>query len=255
MQTEIIIIPCLADNYAYLIHDKSSNRNTLVDAPEFAPIMATLTQNNWKLDNILITHHHSDHINAINALRDKFPAVVFGAKADSYRIPGIDVELSNKDKFSASNLIFKCIEVPGHTVGHLAFYCVSEKIIFTGDSLMSLGCGRLFEGSPKQMLSSLDLLVQLPEDTMIYSGHEYAINNAKFALSVDPKNSDLIERSKKISKNVSLKIPNVPTSLKEEKDTNPFLRADSSKIRQNLKINQLSKLEIFTMLRRMKDDF
>ena len=255
MSVEIITIPCLIDNYAYIIHEKASNKNTLVDAPASEPIMAFLNALNWKLDSILITHHHNDHIEGIQELTKKFNPIVYGAKADAYRLPKLDVELEHRDKFSASNLVVKCLEVPGHTIGHIAFYLATENILFSGDSLMTLGCGRLFEGTAEDMMSSLDSISSLPENTEIYSGHEYAKQNAKFALTIEPHNELLKERAKEISKNIELKRSNVPVSLKTEKETNPFLRCDTPEIMKLPIFKNKNKLEIFSTLRQMKDTF
>ena len=255
MTIEIVTIPCLMDNYAYIIHDKSSKKTTLVDAPEFEPIKSFLDDSNWGLDNILITHHHHDHIGGIQELINNFKPTIFGAKADEHRLPKLDVALENRDKFSVSNLIFKCIEVPGHTIGHIAFYSATEKLLFSGDSLMTLGCGRLFEGTAENMLSSLDKISSLPDDTAIYSGHEYANQNAKFATKIEPQNMALKERVKEISKNLKLNYPNVPVSLKKEKETNPFLRCDKAEVMALPIFDKKTRLEIFTSLRQMKDAF
>lgn len=255
MSLKIVIVPCLVDNYAYIIHDEASNKTTLIDAPEFFSINDCLEKRSWNLDNILITHHHQDHIDGITELKNRYNSTIFGAKEDSHRLPELDVKLSHKDKFSVSNLIFKCLEVPGHTVGHIAFYCESEKLIFTGDSLMSLGCGRLFEGTPKQMLNSLNLINSLPAEVAVYSGHEYATQNAKFALLVDPDNSALKNRAEQITRNINAKVPNVPVTLGEEQITNPFLRCMNEKIKTQIGSKSQSNLEIFTKLREMKDGF
>ena len=255
MSVNIYTIPCLQDNYAYILHDKSSKKTTLVDAPEFDPILSFLNDRDWKLDNILITHHHWDHIAAVEELVTEFNPVVFGAKADIDRLPKLDVVLEDKDKFSVSNVIIKCLEVPGHTIGHLAFYSPTMKILFSGDSLMALGCGRLFEGSAEDMLSSLDKICKLPDDTMIYSGHEYANQNAKFALSIEPQNLKLRNRANQISKNNDKSYPNVPVILSTEKETNPFLRSDKLEIKRLPLFSDKTRLEIFTALRQMKDNF
>ena len=255
MSLKIVIVPCLIDNYAYIIHDEASNKTSLIDAPEFFSINKCLKKKNWGLDNILITHHHEDHINGIAELKRSFNPKIFGAKEDVGRLPILDVELSHKDKFSVSNIIFKCFEVPGHTIGHLAFYCESEKIIFTGDSLMSLGCGRLFEGTPKQMLNSLEQIISLPVDTEIYSGHEYAKQNAIFAATIDPNNPELKDRASQITKNINFNLPNVPVTLSEELSTNPFLRCGNKEIQAQLGLHNKSSLEVFTKLRKMKDKF
>jgi hydroxyacylglutathione hydrolase len=255
MSIEIIIIPCLIDNYAYIIHDTSSNKTTLVDAPEFYSINKWLEDKKWSLDNILITHHHDDHIGAVEKLKRCYDPLIFGAAKDRHRLPKLDVELSDRDKFSVSNLIFKCLEVSGHTIGHLAFYCASEKIIFTGDSLMALGCGRLFEGTPEQQLTSLELISSLPSTTNVYSGHEYAKQNADFALTVEPNNQVLIKRADKIYQNIDRNVHNMPTTILEEQSTNPFLRTRSAEIQRSLKLERKPTLEIFTKLREMKDKF
>ena len=255
MPLKIIVVPCLTDNYAYILHDTLSKKTTLVDAPDFAPIKEYLDKEKWGLDSILITHHHDDHIYGVAELVEHYDPLVYGAAADRKRLPNLDISLSDKDKFSVCNLIFKCIDVSGHTLGHLAFYCASENIVFTGDSLMTLGCGRIFEGTPQQMLNSLNQLKRLPNNTIVYSGHEYAAQNARFALSVDLNNSDLKSRAKQIMRNIELKIPNVGFSLEEEMQTNPFLRSNAVEIRASLGLNNNSDLEVFTKLRTMKDNF
>ena len=212
MKKEILTIPCLADNYAYIIHDESSNKTTLIDAPESGPILTALKGKNWKLDFILITHHHSDHIDAVDELKQIYDPVLLGPQKDVHRLPRLHIALSDKEKFSVGGLIFKCLEVPGHTSGHLAYFCQSERIAFTGDSLMTLGCGRLFEGSPAEMFKSLKNLMLLPDDTMLYSGHEYSAMNAKFALEVEPSNAQLVDRAKTIFENSQKKIPKLKHS-------------------------------------------
>ena len=255
MSLEIIVVPCLTDNYAYIIHDTNSNKTTLVDAPEFGPIKEQLEKQKWALDNILITHHHHDHIAGISSLVTEYNPIVFGAEADKKRLPKLHVTLTDRDKFSVSDRIFKSIDVSGHTQGHLAFYCPSENILFSGDSLMALGCGRVFEGTSEQMYESLEELKKLPDETVIYSGHEYAKQNAKFALTVDTHNSDLVKRMNKIVINLNLGIPNTGVSLEEEKRTNPFLRTGNADIRSKLGLENASDAEVFTRLRTMKDNF
>ena len=255
MPLKIIIVQCLTDNYAYIIHDTISKKTTLVDAPDSDPIKEQIERQGWSLDNILITHHHHDHVAGIPNLVNQYDSMVFGAERDLKRLPKLDVTLTDRDKFSVNHRIFKSIGVPGHTSGHLAFYCNSEKILFSGDSLMTLGCGRIFEGTSQQMFESLNKLKKLPDETIIYSGHEYAKKNAEFALTVDPKNSFLMERMNKIMSNLNFGIPNTAVTLAEEKATNPFLRCDNIEIRSTLGLANTSDLEVFTVLRRMKDNF
>jgi hydroxyacylglutathione hydrolase len=255
MTTEIIIIPCLKDNYAYIVHDRITNKNSLIDAPEAKPVISFFEKKGWTLDSILITHHHTDHIGGIDELVEVFKPKIYGALADKSRLPILDVKLSNNDQIKIGSLQFQILDVPGHTIGHIAYYCASQGIIFTGDSLMALGCGRLFEGTPKQMYSSLTKISQLPNDTLIYSGHEYAKNNAKFALSVEKENKYLDKRFNFIKENIRKNIPNVPETLIEEKRTNPFLRAHLPELKNSLNMVNSSDDQVFKLLRELKDAF
>ena len=255
MSLKIVIVPCLSDNYAYILHNSVTNKTILVDAPDFVAIKLQLDKQNWNLDYILLTHHHDDHIAGVAKLVNIYKPLTYGSEADKERLPPLNVHLSDRDKFSVGGLIFKCFEVPGHTLNHLAFYCASEKIVFTGDSLMTLGCGRIFEGSPEQMFESVTLIKNLPEETIMYSGHEYAKQNLKFALSVDPGNHHLAQKMEEIIQNEKSKIPNVPSTIKDEKNNNPFVRTNDPCIRKNLNLEKSSELEVFKTLREMKDNF
>lgn len=255
MSLKIVTVPCLSDNYAYILHNTLLNKTTLVDAPDFAAIKEVLDKENWSLDNILLTHHHNDHIAAVPELVKVYNPLIYGSESDTKRLPRLNVTLSDRDKFSVGGLIFKCFEVPGHTLGHIAFYCSSENIVFTGDSLMTLGCGRIFEGSPEQMFESLNQIKNLPNNTVMYSGHEYAKQNVKFALSVDPGNQSLAEKMSQIIRNEDSQVPNVPSTIENEKDTNPFLRVADHDIRKKLNLEKNSDLEVFKVLREMKDNF
>ena len=165
--SSIEIIPCLSDNYAYIIRDKQTNKNILVDAPEYAPIEKYLDAKTMSLDFILITHHHSDHIDGINYLKSKYAPKIIGAKRDKHRLPPLDIEVEEGSELSIGSKTFKIYDVDGHTVGHIAYSLLNDNALFTGDSLMVMGCGRLFEGTPKDMWESLKKLKQLPEDNMI----------------------------------------------------------------------------------------
>ncbi len=252
---EIVTIPCLADNYAFLIHDAESGATALVDAPEAAPIMAELERRSWQLGEIWLTHHHWDHVDAVPDLREATGARVLGAAADAHRLPPLSGTLEAGRAFDFAGHEVRVIDVPGHTIGHVAFYLPDAAAAFTADSLMALGCGRLFEGTPEQMWASLGRLAALPEETMIHSGHEYSAANARFALTIEPGNARLAERARQIESARAEGRPTVPTSLALEKATNPFLRADQPEIRRATGLEQASDAEVFAHLRKLKDAF
>lgn len=255
MPLEIVTVPCLADNYAYLLHAPLTGLTALVDAPEAAPIIAALEDRGWTLDFVLLTHHHWDHVDALPELREKYAPSVIGAEADRGRLPDLDMAVSPGSDFSLGNVSVKVFDVPGHTIGHIAYYIPSVHAAFTADSLMTLGCGRLFEGTPQQMMDSLAALGALPNHTLIYSGHEYAATNAKFALTVDPDNADLITRAEQIADARAKGEPTVPALLSDEKNTNPFFRAHTAGIRKALGMVDASDLEVFTEVRLRRNQF
>ncbi|RYH99883.1 MAG: hydroxyacylglutathione hydrolase, partial [Acetobacteraceae bacterium] len=191
MPLQLVTIPCLADNYAYLIHDEASGETAVIDVPEVAPILAALEARHWQLSDILITHHHDDHIQGVEALRAATAAMVVGAAADAHRLPHLDLPLDENGSFTIGAESARVIEVPGHTVGHIAFHFPDSGLAFTADSLMAGGCGRLFEGTPRQMHASLAKLAALPPDTLICSGHEYTTANLRFAATLEPGNPQL----------------------------------------------------------------
>lgn len=249
MPLEIITVPCLDDNYAFLLHAPLTGMTALVDAPEAGPIVAELDDRGWSLDFILITHHHWDHVDGVAELRAKYGTTVIGAAADKHRLPPLDMEVEDGSVFSLGNVDVHVSDVSGHTLGHIAFHIPSAKALFTADSLMALGCGRLFEGTPEQMLASLTKLAALPNETLVYSGHEYTATNAAFALTVEPDNSDLQERAKDVSASRAKGLATVPSLLSLEKKTNPFLRSGSEGIREALEMPDATDLEVFTEVR------
>lgn len=253
MSFEIVTIPCLSDNYAYLIH--AQGKTALVDAPEAAPIAAELSARGWTLDEIWITHHHGDHIDGVSALRQTFDPLVRGALSDQKRLPKLDVALADSETFDFADLIVQVMDVSGHTQGHIAFYVPGAQAAFTADSLMAFGCGRVFEGTMEQMWASLKKIAALPGDTMIYSGHEYTLNNAKFARSIEPENADLEARLQKVAQDTERGIPTVPSLLAEELETNPFLRAGLSQVKSALNMKEAGDAEVFAEIRRRKDSF
>ncbi|WP_108813990.1 hydroxyacylglutathione hydrolase [Loktanella sp. Alg231-35] len=250
---ELVTVPCLRDNYAYLVHNTQTGETALIDAPEAAPIQAALDARGWVLNDILITHHHDDHIAGVAALRGT--ARVIGAAADAHRLPDLDLAVREGDVVTVCGQATHVMDVSGHTIGHIAFHMPSAGLAFTADSLMALGCGRLFEGTPAQMWDSMQKLRALPDNTVICSGHEYTAANARFAATLDPDNPDLISRIKAITKARDAGQPTVPSSLSEEKRTNPFLRADDPAFKAALGMADASNAEVFAHVRASKDKF
>ena len=255
MSFELITIPCLSDNYAFILYNVENRSAFLVDAPEADPINEVLSKNNLNLEKIFLTHHHADHIDGLDKILEKHSAVTIGAKADIHRLPKLDEYVEAGDLFLFQGQAGKIFDVSGHTIGHLALYISAQNILFSGDSLMALGCGRLFEGSAEQMWHSLSQLLSLPDSTQICSGHEYTENNASFALSIDPKNHDLVKRSKQVKLERSKGLLTVPSELGLEKKTNPFLRPFDKNIRENLSMLGSTDVEVFSKIRTLKDKF
>lgn len=255
MPLEIITLPCLSDNYAYLLHDAKSGKTALVDAPEAAPIDQALRARGWGLDAILLTHHHYDHIDGVEELRSAYSAQVYGAKADAERLPALDHALDYGERFDLFGEEVQVLDVSGHTIGHIAFYLPQSAAVFTADSLMALGCGRLFEGTPQMMWDSLNRLMALPPQTLVYSGHEYTQSNARFAITIEPENTALQLRVEKINAKRAKGEATVPSLLQLELDTNPFLRAHLSEVKAAIGMEGAENADVFTEIRRRKDNF
>jgi hydroxyacylglutathione hydrolase len=255
MPLEIVTIPCLKDNYAFLAHDRATGQTAVIDVPEAAPIAAALAQRGWRLSHVLLTHHHWDHVDGLAALLAAHPATVIGAAADAHRLPPLDVAVSEGDRIVIGSDAGVVIDVSGHTLGHLAFHFPASAVVFTADSLMAMGCGRLFEGTPAQMYASLAKLAALPDETLVCSGHEYTASNAKFAATIEPGNAALISRMEKIETARAQGRPTVPSLLATERATNPFLRAESPEIQANLGLTGADPVTVFTEVRRRKDSF
>lgn len=255
MPLEIVTIPCLSDNYAFLAHDEATGATAVVDVPEAAPILNALAERDWRASHILITHHHNDHIAGLRALAAATGARIIGAAADRHRLPPLDEAVKPGDTVRIGMDAGQVIDVSGHTLGHVAYYFPDSSVVFTADSLMALGCGRLFEGSAEMMWQSLSRLAALPPETMVCSGHEYAQSNARFALTIEPANPALISRSNEIIEARKAGRPTVPTTLSQELATNPFLRANLPEVKALIGMPDASDVQAFAEIRARKDRF
>ncbi|MDJ0641111.1 MAG: hydroxyacylglutathione hydrolase [Paracoccaceae bacterium] len=251
MSFEIVTVPCLSDNYAYLIH--KDGKTALIDAPEAAPIAKAAADRGWTIDEIWITHHHGDHIDGVASLRGN--AVVRGAAADTHRLPALDHAHNDGETFEFAGSEVQVMDVSGHTIGHVAYYVPDANAAFTADSLMALGCGRVFEGTFEQMWASLSKIAALPGDTMICSGHEYTEANGRFAVTIEPDNPALQDRIAKVKEARAKGEATVPSQLSEELATNPFLRAGLAEVKNLLNIADADNSAVFAEIRRRKDSF
>jgi hydroxyacylglutathione hydrolase len=247
----IITVPCLSDNYAYLIQEGDSC--AVVDPSEAGPVRAALAREGLKLTHILNTHHHGDHTGGNLELKAEFGALVVGAEKDTHRIPGIDVGVGEKAGWQFAGLPVTVLEVPGHTLGAITYVIAGNA--FTGDTLFTLGCGRLFEGDAAMMWKSLSKLMRLPDDTKIWCGHEYTQSNGRFALTLEPGNQALKARMNEVNIARAAGEPTVPATLGLEKQTNPFLRPDSAEIRKSLGMEKEDTVTVFAEIRERKNSF
>lgn len=252
---KIEIIPCLNDNYSYLIHDEISNTVAIVDPSEFIPCDTIISKNYKKLDLILNTHHHYDHVGGNEELKKKYNSKVLGFENDKNRIPQIDTVLKDNQEFKIGTLNFTTIFIPGHTRGHVAFYFKKERVVFTGDTLFSLGCGRVFEGTYKQMFQSLNKLKNLPGETKVYCGHEYTFKNLEFCLKFNPNNDFLKKKKNDIKLSLKNKKPTIPSTIADEIKANIFFRVNDPDVKKAINLENSPDLEIFTKLRDLKDNF
>ena len=223
---QIALVPLLTDNYGYLLHDPASGATAIVDPSEAGPVLAAAEARGWRLSHILNTHHHADHSGGNLGLKQATAAVVVGPAPDRARIPGIDIALDEGGRFRLGDAEAEILFIPGHTKGHIAFHFRGERALFCGDTLFSLGCGRMFEGTTPMMWASLDKLRRLPAETRVFCGHEYTAANARFAISIDPDNQALRRREREIAELRAQNRPTIPSTMGEERTANPFLRAD-----------------------------
>ena len=248
-------LPVLSDNYVYLVRDPTTEACAAVDPAVAEPVLNTLDRLGWKLTHIFCTHHHMDHIGGNIEVKKATGCTIVGAGGDAGRIPGIDVEVRNGDIVELGQKKARVFEVPGHTSGHVAYWFEDSQALFSGDTLFSLGCGRLFEGTAKQMWESLSRLRALPGETQVYCGHEYTNSNADFALSIDPGNQALKKRADEVLALREAGKASVPSTMAEERAANPFLRADEPDLQRATGMEGRDAVEVFTEIRRRKDRF
>jgi hydroxyacylglutathione hydrolase len=252
---EIVLVPLLTDNYGYLLHDSATGATAAVDPSEAAPVLDAASKRGWRLSHVLNTHHHHDHTGGNLAIKQATGCQIVGPRPDRARIAGIDLALDEGEQFELGQAVAEVLFIPGHTRGHIAFHFAGERAVFCGDTLFSLGCGRMFEGDPPMMWASLDKLRRLPGETRIYCGHEYTAANARFAVAVDPDNSALRRREREVGELRAAGQPTIPSTMAEERAANPFLRADDPGLAAAVGLPGASPAEVFGEIRRRKDDF
>lgn len=252
---EIALVPCLSDNYAYLLRDPVEDFCAVVDPSEARPVRAALVAGRRRLTHILNTHHHPDHTGGNAELKAEFGARIIGPGKDRARIPAMDEGVDESSAVALGSHRARVLEIPAHTRTHIAFAFEDDGAVFTGDTLFAMGCGRLFEGTPEMMWRSLSKLMTLPDASRVYCGHEYTLNNGRFALTLEPGNRDLQERMREVEKLRAAGSPTIPSTIGLEKRTNPFLRPDSPEIRRTLNMPNASNVEVFAEMRARKDRF
>jgi hydroxyacylglutathione hydrolase len=252
---ELDLFLCRSDNFGVLLHDPDSGETASIDAPEEQPILDALERRGWTLTHVFTTHHHDDHVAANLALKTRFDATIIGPDREASRIPGIDMTIGDGGDFTFSGHKVHVIGTPGHTAGHICYHLPDDGLLFAADTLFALGCGRLFEGTPADMWSSLQKLMALQDDTQVYFGHEYTLSNARFAVTVDPGNEALRARAGEIEALRARGGFTAPTTLGLEKRTNPFLRPADAGIRQHLGLVEATDAEVFAEIRKRKDSF
>lgn len=246
---------CLKDNYGVLLHDPEGGATASIDAPEAAPIEAALAATGWRLSHILVTHHHGDHTGGIAELKQRHGCRVVAPELEAARIALVDATVRGGDEVAIGKVAGKVIETPGHTAGHVAYWFAADKLVFVGDTLFSIGCGRVFEGTPEMLWASLLRLRALPGDTRVFCGHEYTLANIRFAQTIEPDNAALAVRAKEAARQVAAGQPTIPTTIDAEKAANPFLRADAPEVAAAVGLAGRPAPQVFAELRARKNKF
>lgn len=246
---------CRTDNFGLLLHEPSSGATASIDSPDATAIGRELMARGWRLSHIFNTHHHHDHVPGNLELKRVWGCCIVGAKRDATRIPGIDVTLDEDAVFDFAGHAVRMIDTPGHTLGSVCYFLPDDQLLFTGDTLFSLGCGRLFEGSAADLWISLCKISALPDATLVYCGHEYTLANAEFALEMEPDNAALRQRAEAVRQQRRARQATLPVPLATEKATNPFLRPHSHEIRRRLGMEAASDVDVLARLRALKDEF
>jgi hydroxyacylglutathione hydrolase len=252
---EIHMFPCLKDNYGYLVHETITGATAAVDTPDAAAILAELRSKGWRLTEIWNTHHHADHAGGNLRLKSQTGCRIVGPRADAARIPGIDVSVGEGDVLDFGGHPVEVYDTPGHTRGHIVYRLPADGVAFVGDTLFAMGCGRLFEGTPAQMWGSLQKMLRWPGETRLYCAHEYTQTNARFALTVEPHNRALVERAEEVARLRAAGRPTIPTTVADERATNPFLRPDSGELQATIGLTGARAVDVFAKTRALKDAF
>jgi hydroxyacylglutathione hydrolase len=255
MSAQVHLFRCLQDNFGVLVHDEKTGATASIDAPEAAPVEAALGAKSWKLTDILVTHHHGDHTGGIMALKERHRCKVTAPRAEAGRIPGVDVQVGEGDNVAVGVLSARVIETPGHTLGQINYFFPEDKLLFAGDTLFSIGCGRVIEGTPEMMWQSLLKLRALPDDTRLYCGHEYTVANIRFAKTIEPNNKALAAREAEAARQVAAGEPTVPSLMGAEKKENVFLRADDPAVAAAVGLAGRPAVEVFAEVRARKNKF
>lgn len=255
MPVKIHLFPCLQDNYGVLLHDTATGATAAIDAPESAAVETALKETGWKLTDILVTHHHNDHTAGIPDLKQRYGCRVVAPKNESARVPQFDSVAGEGDTVKVGNATARVLDTPGHTAGHISYWFDADKIVFAADTLFSIGCGRVLEGSHEMMWGSLVKLRNLPDDTQVYCGHEYTAANVRFALTIEPENMALQARAAEVSTLRAAGKPTIPVTIGAERAANPFLRADDAELAESLGMKGRPAAEVFAKIRTAKDNF
>jgi hydroxyacylglutathione hydrolase len=255
MAAQTHLFPCLKDNYGVLLHDAQTGSTAAIDAPEAAPVEAALESTGWRLTDILVTHHHADHTGGIAELKRRHRCRVVAPEGEAKRIALVDATVRENDTVRVGGLAGRVLETPGHTAGHISYFFPADQLAFVGDTLFSIGCGRVIEGTPEMMWQSLLKLRDLPDDTRIYCGHEYTQANIRFAKTVEPDNVALAARAKEVEKLLSARNPTIPSTMGEEKAANPFLRADVPDVAKAVGLAGQPAWKVFAEIRDRKNKF